>query len=171
MTILNEPISIWISIAALLISLSTLFLTLRKQKHDERAAPASKIAEIKTLYGEQLRIVDEVIEKDENLEDLLKKSFSRKEFNELMKRRQKDRLSLANSKLEMEEIYRKLGHENPETTDPLTLSATAVEINHLTKYLEKEKKRSENITHNIEAIIKEKTKTRKSVNRKAKRQK
>ena len=71
MIILGEPIGTWISIAAIFISLSTLFLTSRKQRYEERTALARQITDLKTSLGENRRIAKYLLNELEELEGML----------------------------------------------------------------------------------------------------
>lgn len=136
MNILNEPISTWISIAAFLISFFTLLLALRKQKYDEKNALAGKIAEIKALYGESARAIDELFEKYDGIEKLLRKPSRTNQESQISL--DKSRSSLENIRVEVQNIYRSLGHGKIRTDDPFLLSAILVEGDDLKKRLEKE---------------------------------
>jgi hypothetical protein len=155
MTLLNEPISTWISIAAFLISLSTLLLAMRKQKHDERIMLASKVAEIKALHGEFMRAIDEIVERYERLENILRKFSPMKEAAELIETYGEHKSNMQNLRSEVKKTYSKLGFNDPGTKDPLVLSALVVESEGIRKHLEKEKSRLDETARSIELIIRE----------------
>jgi hypothetical protein len=151
MTIFGEPISTWISIAAIIISLSTLFLSLRKQKHDERRALAEHIAKIKSEYGESIRVIDASIKDLTKVEEILNNvtKFTGEDYDFI----NSARTSMMELKLKMKTLYDKLGHQKPGTTDPLLLSAVAVEIEIVKKALEQIRSDIQNRAQSIEAKV------------------
>lgn len=153
MKILNEPISTWISIAAFLISFSTLILALRKQKHDERVFLASKIREIKSFQGETIRIIDEILEKGNGFEDFLKRSLPKVESDAYAVILSKDREDWENLRSKVKRLYTRVDHKNLRTIDPVALSSIEVESEDIKARLENAMRRVESTKIDIEAII------------------
>ena len=144
----------------------------RSQKHDERILLAGKVTEIKTLYGEAVRVIDELLEKYNDLENLLSEAFPPEESDEgfgIIESTGKNRAGLENLRTKANGMYDKLGYEALRTTDPVVLSAVAVESDGIKKELEKEKILVENMMRKVETIIENKSKQ--SANTKVRRKK
>jgi hypothetical protein len=166
MTILNEPVGTWISIAAILISISTLLLSLRKQRYDERTALANKIAEIKATYGEGIRIINEILDQTNGIEELLRETAVDTSVNvELIR---KSRTGMTDLKTNMEDLYNKLGYKSTRTADPVILSAVAIESEVIKKQLEKERDDIKTWSLDLETILSKNKRTLESIRRKTK---
>jgi hypothetical protein len=104
MTILGEPISLWISIIALLISLLSLFISRRKQEFDERTFLAKYIEEMKITFGKGVRVCNAI------LTELDKQEKNGKDDSiELIR---KSQFVITELKSEYEELYNKLGRHH-----------------------------------------------------------
>ena len=119
MTFLGEPIATWISIGAFLISLSAILMTRRKHHKEDRALLAKQIADIKREYGDGLLVIERILNL---IKEVLPKSTAYKKLLKL--------------KSEIEEFYKKLGHQDPITTDPVILSSVAIESKQIKDRLE-----------------------------------
>ena len=161
MKILNELISTWISIAAFLISFSTLILAMRKQKHDERVFLASKIREIRSFQGETIRIIDEILEKGNSREDLIKRSLPKIESDAYAVILRKDREEWENLRSKVKVLYTRLDHKYLKAVDPVALSSIEVESEDMKKRLENAMRTVEGTTIHIEAIINKRLETEK----------
>ena len=120
MTIFGEPISLWISIIALLISLLSLFISRRKQEFDERTVLAKYIEEMKIIFGKGARVCNAI------LAELGKQEKNGKDDSiELI---HKSQLAIRKLKSEYEELYNQLGRRNiKKTPDPVLLAAMSVD--------------------------------------------
>jgi len=120
MTIFGEPISLWISIIALLISLLSLFISRRKQEFDERTVLAKYIEEMKIIFGKGARVCNAI------LAELDKQEKNGKDDSiELIHQGQS---AIRKLKSEYEELYNQLGRRNiKKTPDPVLLAAISVE--------------------------------------------
>lgn len=137
MILFGEPIGTWISIVAILISLSTLFLAFRKQKYDERTALAGQIADIKNSVGENIRMAKSLLSELEEIENLLGDSKENKNAIDTLRNKRK---KMENGISKMNTIFRDLGHFTPKKTDPILLSAILVESNDIGKDIDEIRK-------------------------------
>lgn len=120
MTILGEPISLWISIIALLISLLSLFVSRRKQEFDERTVFAKYVEKMKITFVKGARVCDAILreldEQEKNKKDVSIEQIQRAQ-SEIRKLRS-----------EYEESYNKLGRYNmKKIPDPVLLAAMSVD--------------------------------------------
>ena len=138
MTIFGEPIGTWISISALLISLSTILILLKKQKYDERIALAEFIAKIKNEYGEGIRIIDATLEEYDKVEKLGNESATYTGNNITNDKLKEAKTGINELKTRMVSLYKSLGYREPRTADPLILSAIIIESEGIKKYLTRE---------------------------------
>jgi|GEM_PF-1705039 hypothetical protein len=120
MTIFGEPISLWISIIALLISLLSLFISRRKQEFDERTVLAKYIEEMKITFGKGARVCNAI------LAELDKQEKNGKDDSiELIHQSQ---AAITKLKSEYEELYNQLGRRNiKKTPDPVLLASMSVD--------------------------------------------
>jgi hypothetical protein len=167
MTIFNEPIGTWISLAAILISISTLLLSLRKQKYDERTALANKIADIKATYGDGIRVIDEILDQNDALEKLLHETPVDTSVH--IESIQNVRSGITDLKNKMERMYNDLGYRSTRTTDPVVLYAVSIESEDIKKQLEKERDDIRTLTLGLETTLSKNKKTIESIRRKTKR--
>ena len=120
MTIFGEPISLWISIIALLISLLSLFISRRKQEFDERTVLAKYIEEIKITFGKGACVCNAI------LAELDKQEKNGKDDS--IKLIHQSQAAITKLKSEYEELYNQLGRRNiKKTPDPVLLAAISVE--------------------------------------------
>jgi hypothetical protein len=124
MTFFNEQISLLLSTVAILISLISLFIALRKQKFDEQTVLAQYIEKIKTAYGEGIEHSINILAKLDNLE----KGF-KKEKTKDVELIHKIQSIMTDTKSMYESLYNKLGHQDIKTFDPVLLAAITVECN------------------------------------------
>ena len=120
MTIFGEPISLWISIIALLISLLSLFISRRKQEFDERTVLAKYIEEMKITFGKGARVCNAI------LAELDKQEKNGKDDSiEIIHQSQ---AAITKLKSEYEELYNQLGRRNiKKTPDPVLLASMSVD--------------------------------------------
>ena len=153
MILLDEPIGTWISIAAFLISLSTLILSFRKQSHDERTALAKSIAEIKAIYGENLTLIDAILAYDKKIIDFLDDAPQSNQIREIGLRLKEAQIILNNVRARVNSLYSSLGHQEPLTKDPLALSAIAVESADTRRFLQQRKSEEAELLPEIKIIV------------------
>ena len=146
MFLLIEPIAISISVAALIMSLLALLLSRRKYLTDQRLELSKQIADIKNEYAEILIVLDQML-------DLLKETVPTYKPDILLK-----------FKSEVEDLYTKLGKQDPITNDPVTLSSVAIDSKLM-------KDRISQLLHSIDKIVHKEpaTKKRKSHRPKARK--
>jgi hypothetical protein len=122
MTIFGEPISLWLSIAAIIISIISLIVTRCKQKFDERTVIAQYIEKIKTTYGEGVKHSGNILTKLDNLE----KDYA-KDKTEDIGLIHEIRSIMTDTKAMYEDIYNKLGHQDIKISDPVSMAAITVD--------------------------------------------
>ena len=120
MTIFGEPISLWISIIALLISLLSLFISRRKQEFDERTVLAKYIGEMKITFGKGARLCNAILAELDKQE-----KNGKNDSTELIHQAQS---AITKLKSQYEELYNKLGRHNiKKTPDPVLLASFSVD--------------------------------------------
>ncbi len=161
MIFLGEPIGTWISIVAMLISISSVFIALRKQKleekkqkHEERIALAEKVEKIKTISGETVDAVDTLLEKLDKLENKIYTDNREDEFKEmLLKSISNYRLQIESMKTKANDFYSKYGLIEPKVTDPVKLSVAISQNDFVNKGLEKMKTQLDELASKVEMSI------------------
>ncbi|GEM_PF-5279876 len=147
---MDIQISTLISIGAVLISLYAVLSNRKKQQNDERVILAKNISDIKKEYAEGLFVFDRILKKWSELDDWV---INNKEFlyDDTVSELNKYHDDILRFQSNMKSLYEKLGHQDPLTSDPVILSAIAVESKQIKDSLEQE-------FHGITVVIEKMTK-------------
>jgi hypothetical protein len=121
---------------------------------------AGKVAEIRMLYVEAARAVDELIKKHSGLENAVKDSPLARETSEgasILSALGEYRSSLEELGVQLDGTFKKYGYERIRVTDPVILSAVAVSMDDVRKQLEVIRSDTEKFALAIETTIKDKS--------------
>ena len=122
MTIFGETISLWLSVAAIIISIISLIVTRCKQKFDERTVIAQYIEKIKTAYGDGVKHSGSILTKLDNLE----KGYAKDKIEDIGLIHEIQSI-MKDTKAMYEDIYNKLGHQDIKLSDPVSMAAITVD--------------------------------------------